>query len=367
MQYQNKKMMSALLCAVVAGGFSAAVMSPVAAQPGTAKITPAVAKGAPEVAANTIAANTVIATVNGEKIFMSTISPVLDKIKERATIPQADLDKMRVDIVEDLITERLMIQQAKTLKLEPPQQKIDDAIWNLQKPFSSKQAFLDALTKQGKTEADLRTVIAEDMMITAFSKLTTKDIVVSDDEGTAYYKAHPDEFLVPEMVHVRHIQLNFPFATDKDGKSVMKDFKEMTDAEQKTMLQKAQALLKKATASNADFAALAKANSDDKISKSAGGDLGFLTRDDIMDKAFGDVAFSAPIGKVYPKVVQTKFGYNILKIEEKKASRTLALTEVAPYIKPRLLQDKFKARMEARVAELRKAATITNMFPKTGP
>ena len=357
MQYQNKKMMSALFCAVVAGGFSAAVMSPVSAQTTPVKSTPAVAKSAPAAAANTV-----IATVNGEKIFISSVSPVLDKIKERATVPQADLDKMRVDIVEDLITERLMVQQAKILKMEPPQQKIDDAIWNLQKPFSSKQAFLDALTKQGKTEADLRTVITEDMMITAFSKLTTKDIVVTDDDVSTYYKTHIDEFLVPEMVHVRHIQLTFPSSIDKDGKPVMK---EMTDAEKKAMLQNAQGVLKKATASNADFAALAKTTSDDKISKPAGGDLGFLTRDDVMDKAFSDVAFSAPVGKVYPKLVQTKYGYNILKIEDKKASHTLLFTEVAPYIKPRLLQNKFKARMEARIAELRKAATITNMFPKT--
>ena len=362
MQYRTRKMMSALLCEVVAGGFSAAVMPPVSAQTTPAKSTPAKSTPAVAKSALEIAANAVVATVNGEKILMSSISLVLDKINERVTISQANLDKMRVEIVEDLIIERLMVQQAKTLKLEPPQQKIDDAIWNLQKPFSSRQAFLDALAKQGKTEADLRTVIAEDMMITAFSKTVTKDIVVSDDEVGTYYKTHPDEFLVPEMVHVRHIQVSFPASFDKDGKLVMKN---LTDAEQKAMTQKAQALLKKATASNADFAALAKTSSEDKVSKPAGGDLGFLARDDVMDKAFGDVVFTAPVGKVYPKLVQTKFGYNILKIEEKKPSRTLPLTEVAPYIKPRLLQNKFKARMEIRVAELRKAATITNMFPKT--
>ncbi len=360
MQYRTRKMMSALLCAVVAGGFSAAVMSPASAQAGAAKSTPAVAaaaKSAPE-----IAPTAVVATVNGEKIFMSSISQVLDKISEQATIPQADLDKMRVEITEDLITERLMVQQAKALKLEPPQQKIDDAIWNIQKPFSSKQAFIDALAKQGKTEADLRAVIAEDMMITAFSKSVTKDVVVTDDEVATYYKTHLDEFFVPEMVHVRHIQVSFPGTYDKDRKFVMK---KLTDSEEKALIQNAQALLKKATAANADFAAIAKVSSEDKISKPAGGDLGFLARDDVMDKEFGDVVFSAPVGKVYPKLVKTKFGYNILKIEDKKASRTLALTEVASYIKPRMLQDKFKARMEARVAELRKAATITNMFPKT--
>lgn len=345
MQYRTKKIMSALWCAVVAGGISSALVLPASsAEP---------AAPAARAAAPAIAPNTVVATVGNDKILMSSVNVVLDKIKTKATIPQEDLDKMRDEIIEDLIIERLMVAEAKRLNLTPPQQKVDDAIWNLQKPFSSKQAFLDSLKANGKTEADLRTVLAEDMMITAFSKQTTKDIVVTDAEVGKFYNEHLTEFLVPEMVHVRHIQIS----VKADANPVEKD----------KLKKQANDLLKKATANGADFAALAKANSNDAVSAKAGGDLGYVAQDDVMDKAFGDAIFSATVGKVHPKLIETKFGYNIIKIEEKKPSRTLALTEVATYIKPRLLQQKYKERMDATVAQLRKNAKVTTMFAKATP
>ena len=101
------------------------------------------------------------------------------------------------------------------------------------------------------------------------------------------------------------------------------------------------------------------------MSSNIGGDLGWVARDDVMDKAFGDAAFTAAtVGKVYPKIVETKFGYHIIKVDDRKPSRTLALTEVASYIKPRLLQKKYKERMDVRVAELRKGSKVYNMFAK---
>lgn len=343
MQYKTSKMMSALLCAVVAGGLCVAFVQPSSAQ-----------TAAPVAAASTPAPspNTVVATVDNDKILMSSVTVVLGKIKEQVPkIPQADLDSMRDQIVDDLIIERLLVNEAKRLKLMPPQQKVDDAIWQLQKPFTSRQAFLDSLKANGKTEAELRVVLAEDMAITALGKLVTKDVVITDDEATKYYNEHKTEFLVPEMVRVRHIQISV-----KDGAPA---------ADREKAKKQAADLLKKATASNADFAALAKASSQDKVSAVAGGDLGLISRDDIMDKAFGDAVFSAPIGKVHAKVVDTKFGYNIIKVEEKKPSRTLALSEVSRYIKPRLLHQKYKALMDAKVAELRKTAKITNTFAKS--
>ena len=352
MQYQSKKIISALWCAVVAGGLSIALIQPSSAQ-GTA--TPA--------KASTPAGNTVVATVNNDKILMSSVTVVLDKIKRQANVPQADLDRMRNEIVEDLITERLLVNEAKRLKLMPTTEKIDEAIWQIKRQFSSPKAFEDELKISGKNEEALRLIIAEGMASDALSKKITEDIVVTDDEAAKYYNEHKTEFLVPELVHVRHIQISFPLER-KEGKVSVKA---LTKDEKTALQQKAQAILKKATAANADFPALAKANSQDIVSKPIGGDLGFIASDDIVDKSFRDVAFSSPSGKVYPKVVETKFGFNIIKVEEKKASRTLTLAEVAPKIKQRLSQIKYKERLDAKVAELRKSAKITNTLAQSTP
>lgn len=288
---------------------------------------------------------TVAATVNDDKIMMADINAVIDGIlAKQPGIPAADLDGMRREICNDMIVERLLVQEAKRENLVPPKQEIDDAIWRYKKPFLSEAAYRKHLADNGKTEDDLRRMLADEMSISALSRKLTQDVVVGDDEIAKYYNENKADFVVPEMVHVRHIQISVKSDASADERNKAR--------------KRAEELLKKATNGNADFAALAKENSDDVVSKAAGGDLGFIARDDIVDTAFGDAAFAAPVGKVYPKLVETKFGYNILKVEEKKPSRTLALSEVSPLIKPRLLQTKLKERLDARVIELRKTATI---------
>lgn len=288
---------------------------------------------------------TVAATVNGDKILMADINAAAKRIQEvQPNIPAADLDAIKREICEDLISERLLVQEAKRMNLMPDKQRVDDALWRFQKPFVSQAEYKQHLADQGKTEEDLRNILAAEIGITELSKKLTEDITVSDDEITKVYNEQKASFIVPEMVHVRHIQISVKSDATADERAKAK--------------KRAEEALKKAVAANADFAALAKEYSDDKVSAGAAGDLGFIARDDVMDKAFGDAVFSAPAGKVHNKLVETKFGYNIIKVESKKPQRTLELSEVSSYIKPRILQNKLKERLDARVAELRKAADI---------
>jgi parvulin-like peptidyl-prolyl isomerase len=243
-----------------------------------------------------------------------------------------------------MITERLLVQEAKRQNLIPPKQKLDDAIWSYKKQFRTEDDYKKHLAASNKTEDDLRRMLSDEMSVAALSRKLTEDVVVGDDEIAKFYDENKADFVVPEMVHVRHIQLSVKSDASADERNKAR--------------KRAEEALKKATNNNADFTALAKEYSDDKVSAGSGGDLGFIARDDIVDKAFGDAAFSAPVGKVYPKLVETKFGYNIIKVEEKKPSRTLALSEVSAAIKRRLLQVKLKERLDARVAELRKTAYI---------
>ncbi len=288
---------------------------------------------------------TVAASVNDDKIMMADINAVIDRIKaQQPNIPAADLDAMRREICTDMITERLLVQEAKRQNLAPTKQQVDDAVWKYKKPFASEDAYKKHLAANKKTEDDLRRILSDEMSVAALSRKLTEDVVVSDDDIAKFYNDRKADFVVPEMVHVRHIQV-----------SVKKD---ATADERNKARKRAEEALKKATAGNADFAAVAKEYSDDKVSAVDGGELGFIAQDDIIDKAFRDAVFSAPAGKVYPKLVETNFGYNIIKIEEKKPSRTLALSEVSSLIKPRLLQDRLKERLDARVVELRKTANI---------
>ena len=286
----------------------------------------------------------VAATVNDDKILMADINAVIERIlQQQPGIPAADLDAMRRVICEDMITERLLVQEAKRLNLTPPKQVVDDAIWKYKKPFLSEAAYKKHLADSNKTEEDLRRLLSDEMSVSALSRKLTEDVVVPDSEIAKFYEENKANMMVPEMVHLRHIVfLVKSDASEKDRNQVRK---------------KAEDVLKKATDSKADFAALAKQHSEDKVSKAAGGDLGMYARDE-LPKALGDAAFTTPVGKVSPKLLEETFGYRIIKVDEKKPARSMVLNEVSSYIKMRMMQNKLKERLDARVAELRKTATI---------
>jgi peptidyl-prolyl cis-trans isomerase D len=101
--------------------------------------------------------------------------------------------------------------------------------------------------------------------------------------------------------------------------------------------EKAQAL--KAELDNgADFAALAEANSDDTFSAENGGDLDFITPE-MMDPAFDEAAFGLEnVGDV-SDVVETEFGFHIIKLTELREAQIKSFDEVADEIRDTLLYD----------------------------
>jgi peptidyl-prolyl cis-trans isomerase C len=142
---------------------------------------------------------------------------------------------------------------------------------------------------------------------------TDQDIrrqATSDEAAVkAYYEAHRSEW---EQVHVHHILIRMQGSpvTLAAGK------KDLTDGE---ALEKALEIRQKIV-QGADFAELARAESNDAGSSAKGGDLGFLKRGQTVP-SFEDAAFALPVG-VLSQPVKTLYGYHIIKVEEKKPTRT---------------------------------------------
>ena len=135
----------------------------------------------------------------------------------------------------------------------------------------------------------------------------------TDQEIQAYYNAHQSEYQVPEQARSRHILIKFPGGASK------------TDAEAKA---KADALLKQIQG-GADFADLAKKNSEDPGSGAQGGELGFA-RHGTMVPEFDAALFSQKIGDA--KIVKSQFGYHIVQVEERQTAHNQPLSEVQPAI-----------------------------------
>ncbi len=164
---------------------------------------------------------------------------------------------------------------------------------------------------------------------------------VSQQEIQAYYNAHSADYQQPEQARSRHILIKTTGGASK------------SDAEAKA---KAEALLKQIQG-GADFAELAKKNSEDVGSGAQGGELGFA-KHGMMVPEFDTAIFSQKIGDT--KIVKSQFGYHIIQVEERQAAHTQPLNEVLPTIQVNLIRQKEAA------AESAYAQTLANEAAKNG-
>ena len=151
-----------------------------------------------------------------------------------------------------------------------------------------------------KNAARYATAILEERKISYFA-FTVNQIPggtpqVSQQEIQQYYNAHQADYQQPEQARSRHILIKFPGGAAK------------SDAEAKA---KADALLKQLQG-GADFADLAKKNSEDTGSGAQGGELGFAKHGTMVPE-FDAAIFALKIGDL--KIVKTRYGYQITQVE----------------------------------------------------
>jgi peptidyl-prolyl cis-trans isomerase D len=155
---------------------------------------------------------------------------------------------------------------------------------------------------------------------------------VSDVEIQEYYTAHQKDYQIDDQVKVRHILIK---VDGNDPKA---------DAAAKA---KAQGILDQLH-HGADFAKLAKENSDDPGSKDTGGELGFIKHGATVPE-FDQAAFALQPGQT-SGLVRSKFGYHIIQSEEKQTAHTKPLAEVKPEIQALLTRQK-EAQQEQNFAQ----------------
>ena len=180
------------------------------------------------------------------------------------------------------------------------------------------------------------------------------DITVSDAEIETVYTAQKDNrFTTKERVQARHILLNVaPDAAEED----------------KADVRTAITALRERVKAGEDFAALAEEHSEDTASGAKGGDLGFFTRGRMV-KEFEEAAFSLPVGEV-SDIVETQFGFHIIKVEAKEAEQARPLEEVAEEIREELVseqaQEKAKEAAQEDQQQIQSGATLKDLVEARG-
>ncbi len=205
----------------------------------------------------------------------------------------------------------------------------------------SKLAKKKGFDKNPELKEQLEMIKDNYIAIEYLKKEVTNKVEVSEGDIKAYYESHKDEFKTPEMVSSRHILIKAdPSASDNDKKKAR---------------EKAEELLKKIKAGE-DFAKLASDVSDDTGSKTKGGELGFFPKGKMV-KPFEDAAFSLKPGEV-SGIVETQFGYHIIKVEEKKEPGMEPFDTAKEKIKQKLLPEPTKIKVKEFIEKAMKDANI---------
>lgn len=175
------------------------------------------------------------------------------------------------------------------------------------------------------------------------------NITVPEQDIQRSYRENIDQYSQPEQVRVSHILLN------TEGK------------DEAAIRARAEDLLKQIKA-GADFAALAKANSQDPASASKGGDLDFFGKGRMVPE-FEAVAMTLPVGQL-SDVVKTPYGFHIIKVTDKKAAEVQPLDAVRPQITEQLTFERAQTRVQdlatAINGELKGPADLDKAAAKRG-
>ena len=262
-----------------------------------------------------------------QNAFLNAISRYDDKTL--SSLDQATIVTFKKNILNQLIDYELLYQQAQKEKVKISNDEINLEIDKIKDNFSTPEEFNEALKANNITLAQLKEDIKRQLMINSILEEAKSQVSISDEELLEYYNENKESFVEPEQVHARHILVE----TEEEANKLL-------------------LLLKEGLT---DFAELAKEKS---IGPSApsGGDLGFFARGQMV-KEFEDAAFSLEPGEI-SDVVQTQFGYHIIKCEEKKEEHSPTFEEAKERISNILRSQRENEAISALISKLKEEAVI---------
>ena len=224
-----------------------------------------------------------------------------------------------------------MPQEMRSIVLAKPQTLTQMASNLYARRSMAQQAEAEALDKDPTIAAALqiaRDKVLSDAFMEKMDKANEPKPEAAEAMARAAYKAKPERFKSEEQVRARHILVAG------------------TDAESKAKAEKILADIK----AGGDFASLAKEHSADKSNADKGGDLGFFTRGKMVPE-FETAAFTLAKAGDVSGVVETKFGFHIIQLQEKKSAGVRPYDEVKADLVKEIIAS---VKQDARIAYAQK-------------
>ncbi|MBI3092073.1 MAG: peptidylprolyl isomerase [Candidatus Tectomicrobia bacterium] len=291
-------------------------------------------------------AETRAATVNGKTIMLSEVNRAL---RLRFNVPETVVNsdprflELRQTVLQNLIDAELLLVEARRRNLAVDEARIQQHLTNIRGRFPDEKSFEAALREQDLTPAslhdDLRDALLRDDLLQAEIEPT---LASNDEEVSAFYQQHRNRYARSEAVHARHILIRVPDGADA--------------AQREAARKKAETVLAEVRQGKRDFAEIARQFSEGPTGP-RGGDLGYFTRGQMV-APFEAAAWALKAGGV-SDLVETRFGFHIIKVEDHRPAQEAPLSEVKDQVREDVLQEKRRQRYDAFLGNLRQRTAIT--------
>ena len=300
-----------------------------------------------------VAAPEIVATVEGHQITAKTYQMYLRNGIEALGLTQATeegrrrVEMLKEGIIGELIDRALIEAEAERRNVSISEEMFSTAYKRRIAEMGGEELYRDYLGEHSLTDEEFRHTVRQEIFGELMQTELTAGLSVADQEARAFYdkeKANPNlaaMFVEPERARASHILIGARRAQisgEFRSKGMTQAAADRAAAEEMARRRKAAAIILSKAESKQPFAALARTHSEDAGTSSRGGDLGFFTRNTHTAK-FDDAVFALKAGEI-SNIVETEYGYHIIKLIERHPARTRAFDEVRDQIKEQILARK---------------------------
>jgi peptidyl-prolyl cis-trans isomerase C len=280
----------------------------------------------------------VVARVNGTDITRVALLNRAAALKGQLPAIQVGADFYQ-RVLEDMVGGELLYQSVEKKGLAPSPSEVDAAIESQKGRLGGEAELGKALAAQGLTLDDLRLELKKEMGI---QKLIERDFIpavtVSAEEKRKFYDENTTSMQRPEQFRASHILIRI---------------EESQTPEVKEEARKKATAIRSMIDAGQDFSELARKNSDDPGSKESGGELPWMSKGQTVPP-FEAAALALAPGET-SGVVESQFGYHIIKLHEKRSAGVMTYEEVEgridEFLKRRTLQQKIETEIQTLKAQ----------------
>jgi len=285
----------------------------------------------------------VVMTVNDQPIFSWEIGLLVPQVQQELAGQGTPPDRNDVlnRVMRRLIDSRLLGQEARRKNLKPDNTRVEAMMVQIEERAGGREGLDSALGGMGATYDQLRASVSETELVQSF--VTTQiqpQVSVAAEDVAAFYESNPEMFARPDMVRARHILVRLK--------------QNSTTADKKEARTRATAAHQRVVAGE-DFAVVAREVSEGP-NAADGGDMGFFTQDSMVP-ALANAAFALQIGQI-SEVIETQFGFHLVKLIEKRAASQMPFQEAKEPVRQLLIENRTGEKLSELLVQLIEAANI---------